>query len=86
VGQQVNQMVWSQDESSSYQPGFLDTFINRIDQRPGKKFRQGFVGTAVAAVGSENKQQVPFTCSFPNSREGQAGSLYGVSGGGGSRG
>ena len=82
----MSQMVWSQDESSSYQPGFLATFINRIDQRPDKKFRQGFTGIPVAAVGSENKQQVPFTCPFPNSRERRAGSLYGVSRGEGSRG
>ena len=26
-----------------------------IDQRPGKKFRQGFIGVPAAAGGSENK-------------------------------
>ena len=30
-----------------------------IDQRPGKKFRQGPFGVPAAAVGSKNKQQFP---------------------------
>ena len=31
----------------------------RIDQRPGKKYRQGFIGAPAAAAGNKNKQQVP---------------------------
>ena len=30
-----------------------------IDQRPGKKFRRGFIGAPAAAGGRENKPQVP---------------------------
>ena len=36
-----------------------------IDQKPDKKFRQGFIGAPVAAEGSENRQQVPSLARSP---------------------
>ena len=47
-----------------------------IDQRPDKKFRQGFTGAPAAAARSENKQQVPLL-ALPRA-EGRACSLCGV--------
>ena len=47
-----------------------------IDKRPGKKFRQGFIGVPAAAVG---RIKNVFLCLFPHSLDvgvGEAVSLY----------
>ena len=36
-----------------------------IDQRPDKKFRQGFSGASTAALEGENNQQVPLLTHSP---------------------
>ena len=44
-----------------------------IDQRPDKKFRQGFIGAPTASEGGKNKEQFPLLFCSP--RWGRAGSL-----------
>ena len=47
-----------------------------IDQRPDKKFSQGFIGASTATEGSKNKEQFPLLICSP--RWGRAGSLHKV--------
>ena len=73
----VSQAATKMEAYLWYQPGSLDSLINRNYKRPDEKLRQGFIGASGAA--RVKKTSNSFPCSLPEVGSGGAGSLNGVS-------